>query len=76
MAFPVIPFVAGALVGGLSVYLYGNETLRRVVGRSASNLSGKVKRTATQASGDVSGGPDGLDEKDSSETRKRKTAKK
>lgn len=76
MAFPVIPFVAGALVGGLSVYLYRNETLRRVVGRSASGLSGKVKRTAAEASDDVSDGPGGLDEKDTSETRKKKTAKK
>ena len=81
MALPIIPFVAGAVVGGLGVYLFRNEKLRRVVGRTAGGMPGKVKKTVREESDTVAEGSDGPRGKNSSEAdeapaSRRKTAKK
>ena len=63
MAFPLVPFVAGAVIGGLGTYFYCDERLRSAASRTARELSGKAKRTAEGVSDTVSGGFRGLREK-------------
>jgi hypothetical protein len=53
MAYHLIPFVAGAVVGGLAAYLFGDKRLRRDLRESAGNLSRKTQETATEVSGKV-----------------------
>lgn len=50
MAYHLIPFVAGAVVGGLAVYLFGDERARQNLRQSADDLSRKTQRTAGQVS--------------------------
>ncbi len=42
MALPLIPLVAGAVLGGLAAYLYKDEKLRRDIKRAADNVTDKV----------------------------------
>lgn len=56
MAIHLIPFVAGAVFGGLGAYLYRDEKLRREVKRTAGVVGGKVTKTAGRVSGKVSAG--------------------
>lgn len=63
MAIHLIPFVAGAVLGGLGAYFYRDEKLRREVKRTAGDLGGKVRKTADQVSGKVSAGFGELREK-------------
>lgn len=56
MAYHLIPFVAGAVIGGLAVYLYRDEELRGNLRQSADDLSRKVQETAGQVSGKVTRG--------------------
>lgn len=42
MAVPLIPFVAGAVVGGLAAYFYKDENVRREVRRAAADVSDAV----------------------------------
>lgn len=56
MAIHLIPFVAGAVIGGLGAYFYRDEKLRKDVSRTASALTGKVKKTAGDVSGKVAEG--------------------
>lgn len=56
MAYHLIPFVAGAVVGGLAVYLFGDERARQNLRQSADNLSRKAQRTAGQVSEKVTDG--------------------
>lgn len=56
MALHLIPFVAGAVIGGLTAYFYRDEKVRKEVRRSASDLSHKVKATAGDVSHKVSEG--------------------
>ena len=80
MAIPIIPFVAGAVVGGLSVYFYRDGRARGAVGRTARGLTGKVKKTAGKVSDRVSEGFGGRRKKvssksDGSKNKKRKRRK-
>lgn len=43
MAFQLIPFVAGAVVGGLAAYFARDEKLRREVGATADQVSKTVR---------------------------------
>lgn len=52
MAYHLIRFVAGAVVGGLAVYLVRDDRLRKDLRQSAGNLS----RKAQQAAGEVAKG--------------------
>lgn len=63
MAIPLIPFVAGAVIGGLSAYFYRDERLRKEVRRTAGDLSGKVKETADNVSHRVAEGWSGMRDK-------------
>lgn len=56
MAYHLIPFVAGAVIGGLAVYLFRNEKVRGELRQSASSISRKVQQTAGEVSGKVSKG--------------------
>lgn len=56
MAYYLIPFVAGAVIGGLAVYLYRDEQLRGNLRQSAGDLSRKVQETAGEVSGKVTKG--------------------
>lgn len=51
MAYHLIPFVAGAVVGGLAAYLFRDERLRKDLRQSAGHLSRKTQETATEVSG-------------------------
>src|SRR6056297_397879 len=54
MAIHLIPFVAGAVIGGLGAYFYRDEKLRREVRRTTAELGGRARKTADQVSGKVS----------------------
>jgi hypothetical protein len=56
MAYPLIPFVAGAVVGGLAVCLVRDDRLRKDLRRSAGSLSRKAQVTAGEVSGKVAKG--------------------
>jgi gas vesicle protein len=56
MAYHLIPFVAGAVVGGLAVYLFRDEQVRDDLRQSATSISRKVQQTAAEVSGKVSRG--------------------
>jgi len=43
MAYHLIPFVAGAVVGGLAVYLFRDEQVRDDLRQSATSISRKVQ---------------------------------
>jgi len=60
MALPLLPFVAGAVIGGLSAYFYRDDRVRRAVRGRADDLSGMVKKTAGEVSDKVSVGFDEL----------------
>ena len=49
MAIPILPFVAGAVVGGLGVYFYRDKKLRGAVGRTARGLREKVSPKSADA---------------------------
>ena len=63
MAIPLIPFVAGAVIGGLATYLYRDEKLRNDMKRTADTLSDKVKDAAGEVSDKMSEGYDELRQK-------------
>lgn len=42
MALPLIPLVAGAVLGSLATYLYKDDKLKRDLKRAAGNVSDKV----------------------------------
>jgi len=54
MAIHLVPFVAGAVIGGLAAYFARDEKLRREVSESAGELSGKVRETAGEVGDKVS----------------------
>jgi hypothetical protein len=56
MAYHLIPFVAGAVVGGLAVYLFREEKVRDDLRQSATSISRKMQKTAGEVSGKVSRG--------------------
>ena len=56
MAYHLIPFVAGAVFGGLAVYLFRDEQVRDDLRQSATNISRKVQQTAGEVSEKVSRG--------------------
>jgi gas vesicle protein len=56
MAYHLIPFVAGAVVGGLAAYLFRDERLRKDLRESADSLSRKAQETASEVSGKVATG--------------------
>lgn len=69
MAFPLLPFVAGAVVGGLATYLYENRQARTQIKKTAGDVTDKVKQTAgavTQkmSKGDISSPHKESDDKD------------
>lgn len=47
MAIPLIPFIAGAALGGLATYFYQDKTLRRNVNQSSKKLGEGLKKTAS-----------------------------
>ncbi|MDJ0944910.1 MAG: hypothetical protein QNJ30_15685 [Kiloniellales bacterium] len=49
MAIPIIPFVAGAVIGGLGVYFYRDKKVRGAVGRTARGLREKVSSKSEEA---------------------------
>lgn len=55
MALPLIPFVAGAVVGGLAAYLYRDERLRKRVRHTASDVGYRLKDTAETVGDKLSG---------------------
>lgn len=55
MAIPLIPFVAGAVIGGLAAYLYRDDRLRRRVRTAAGDLSDKARDTADSIGDTLSG---------------------
>jgi len=56
MAYHLIPFVAGAVVGGLAVYLFRDERLRGDLRQSAGSLSRRTRETASEVSDKVTQG--------------------
>lgn len=56
MAYHLIPFVAGAVVGGLAVYLFRDEKARGDLRQSATSISRKVQQTAGEVSDKVAKG--------------------
>lgn len=44
MAFPLVPFVAGAVVGGLTAYFARDEKMRRDLSETTDEVSGKLKQ--------------------------------
>lgn len=42
MAFPLIPFVAGAVIGGLAAFLYKDDKVRKSIGKTAGDVTRKV----------------------------------
>lgn len=56
MAYHLIPFVAGAVVGGLAVYLFRDEQLRDALREKTGNLSRRARETAGQDSDKVGRG--------------------
>ncbi len=63
MAFPLVPFLAGAVVGGLSIYFYKDERARKDLQKRAGVVSGKAKEAAGDVSHKVSEGIGALREK-------------
>ncbi len=57
MPLPLIPLVAGAVLGGLAAYLYKDEKLRRDIKRAAGNVSDKVSDGFDELRDKVSGKP-------------------
>lgn len=45
MAFPLLPFIAGAAIGGLATYLYENQKARSKINKAAGDVSDKVKQS-------------------------------
>ncbi|MFO8152674.1 hypothetical protein [Thioalkalivibrio sp.] len=56
MAYHLIPFVAGAVVGGLAVYLFRDEQLRDDLRRKTGSLSRRARDTADEVSAKVARG--------------------
>jgi len=56
MAYHLIPFFAGAVVGGLAAYLFRDERVRDDLRQSATRVSRKVQQTAGEVSGKLSKG--------------------
>ena len=56
MAFVVIPWVAGAVIGGVATYLYKDEHVREEVSRTAGNVTDQVKGAADTVTEKVSAG--------------------
>ena len=54
MAFPLVPFLAGAVLGGLGAYFYQDRKVRKVVSKAAKELPGKMKRSAADVSDKMS----------------------
>jgi hypothetical protein len=50
MGYHLIPFVAGAVIGGLAVHLFRDERVREDLRRSAGTISRKVQQTAGKVS--------------------------
>lgn len=60
MAFPLIPFVAGAVVGGLASYLYKDDLARKGIKKTAGSVTGRVKETTGNVTHKVSDSVSGL----------------
>jgi hypothetical protein len=60
MAFPLIPFVAGAVVGGLAAWFYRDDKVRAEVRLGTDRLVNTVKETGDAVSDKVSAGLEGL----------------
>jgi hypothetical protein len=72
MAIPLIPFVAGAVIGGLVAHFSKDEKLRKGIKQAAGDVSDKVRDTAGTVSHRVSEGFRGLRQKASKEKVVRK----
>lgn len=46
MAIPLVPLVAGAVIGSLVTYLYKDEEVRSGISRKTGDVADKVKETA------------------------------
>lgn len=55
MAFPLIPFIAGAVIGSLATYIYRDDKIRHEIKRSAGDLSSKVQHGAEEVSDKLTG---------------------
>jgi hypothetical protein len=63
MAIPLIPFVAGAVIGGLAAYLYRDDRLRRRMRHAAGDVTDKARDTAEIIGDTLSDAYDGLRDK-------------
>lgn len=83
MAVPLIPFVAGAVVGGLVAYFYKDENVRREVRRAADEVSDAVSHNLDELkhrfrpdSGTTAKKPPELKKKETGATTTKKTPAK
>ena len=58
MAFPLIPFIAGAVIGGLATYLYENEKARKQVRKTTGTVTHTVAKGVGTLKRKVSGATD------------------
>ena len=55
MAIPLIPFVAGAVIGGLTAYLYKDDKVRKDIKKTAGDMSHRVSEGFSELKGKVTG---------------------
>jgi len=60
MAIVLIPWVAGAVIGGVATYLYKDEHIREDLSRTAGDVTGKLKGAADTVTEKVTAGYTGL----------------
>jgi adenylate kinase len=73
MPIPLIPLVAGAVIGGLATYLYRDEKIQADVKRTAGDVADKVKGASRTVSGKVTEGYEDLRDKIKSKTSAKQT---
>jgi hypothetical protein len=77
MAIQLIPFVAGAVIGGLVAHFYKDKKIRKGIKQAAGDVSDKVREATATVSNKVSHGFSGLRQAASREkvAREKTTAK-
>lgn len=55
MALPLVPFIAGALVGGVSTYLYRDKKTRKKIGKQVRSATDKVTESVSSVRGKLTG---------------------
>ena len=63
MAFPMLPFVAGAVAGGLATLIYKDEKTRNAIKETSSNASEKTRTTSRKVSNKLADGLSRLSDK-------------